>query len=173
MFLLNEDVEENPNQVEQAQPEGNQTNVEDEASYLPSPEQLQAQQMTNDNSNSTDSQKTLKLFDLSRDLFDYAEVLQKNLENIDNDFIAVDVVVYLSQLEDTLSRYKSKLRDFIAEVFYKETYEKNLYTYLTLRYELLSMVKYLRSLLKLDDIPVDDSDNDNTNVMRRQKTSQK
>ena len=55
-----------------------------------------------------------------------------------------------------MSRFKLKLRDFIAEVFSKETYEKNLYTYLVLRHELLSIIKYIRSLLKLETLEVDE-----------------
>ena len=38
----------------------------------------------------------------------------------------------------------------------KETYEKNLYTYLVLRHELLSIIKYIRSLLKLETLEVDE-----------------
>ena len=131
---------------------------EEEAAYMQPQDEISVPPQTNENSNSADGQKTIHLFNLSKDLFDYTEVLEKALENIDNDFIATDVIVYLSQLEDTLARYKDKLRDFIAEVFYKETYEKNLYNYLTLRYELLLMIKYLRSLLRLDVIEDDEKD---------------
>ena len=137
---------------------------EDEMGYMQnSIDQVPATPETNSNENSANSQKVLHLFDLSQKLFDYTKLLEKSLENIDNEFIETDTIVKLSQLNDTIKRYKDKLRDFIAEVFYKETYEKNLYNYLTFRYELLSIIKYLRALLKLDVLDPSEEVNKNNN----------
>jgi len=137
---------------------------EDEMGYMQnSIDQIPTTPESNSNENSANSQKVLHLFDLSQKLFEYTKLLEKSLENIDNEFIETDTIVKLSQLNDTLKRYKDKLRDFIAEVFYKETYEKNLYSYLTFRYELLSIIKYLRALLKLDVLDPSEEVNKNEN----------
>ena len=121
----------------------------------------------NSQANSADALKTMHLFDLSTKLFDYAEIVEKSLKNIDRTKIARGNIDYLSQLFDVMSRFKSKLRDFIAEVFSKETYEKNLYTYLVLRHELLSIIKYMRSLLRLETLELEEDEVDKSTTKNK------
>ena len=124
--------------------------MDDEAN---SPDMMDQQEppAPNSKANSAEAQKMLHLFSLSQKLYDFGVVLEENIENIDLSSIDINVVVELSRLKDKLANFLTKLRDFIAEVFSEETYEKNLYNYLTLRYELLAIVKFLRNILRLEE----------------------
>lgn len=136
----------------------------------------EAPQPPNSQANSADALKIMHLFDLSTTLFDYTEIVERNLKDIDQTKLATETIAYLSQLFGFMTRFKSKVRDFIAEVFPKETYEKNLYTYLVLRHELLSIIKCMRSLLNLetleideDELKVDKSKTQNRTLQRKTK----
>ena len=100
--------------------------------------------------NSINTRKMEALFNNAQKLYELAIILSDSLSIIDYSTIDVEVVAKLSQLNDLMARYKIKLRDFIAKVFIKETFEKNLYIYFSLGNELLAMVKYLRCLLNLE-----------------------
>lgn len=157
-FLLEEDQQiEDQGQAEAAQEEGQEP--QEEADYMDpqqDPEiQNQEPPVPNSQANSADGLKKLHLFNLAKKLYDYTVILEENLKHVDLGSIDINVVVKLSQLQDNLSRFDAKLRDFIAEVFNKETYEKALYIYLSLRYELLSMTTFLRGILKLEEIEED------------------
>jgi hypothetical protein len=93
--------------------------------------------------------KMLHLFDLSQKLSEFGNILGDNLEEIDESLLDIEVVGYIEELKKRLEDYKQKCRDFIVEVFYKETYEKNLYIYLSLKNEILNMTKFVRELLQL------------------------
>lgn len=100
--------------------------------------------------NSINTRKMEAIFNNAKKLYELAIILSDSLSIIDYSTIDVEVVAKLSQLNDLMARYKIKLRDFIAKVFIKETFEKNLYIYFSLGNELLAMVKYLRCLLNLE-----------------------
>ena len=109
----------------------------------------------NSTSNSSEEMKLLHLFDLSQNLIDYANIFEANFDSIDYSRIEKENIEYLEKLKDRFALFKERLQNFIIDVFYKETYEKNLYIYLSLRQELLIMVKYLRQLLKLETLVAD------------------
>lgn len=135
------DVEEYPN------------GIDDEAGYMD--DQSQQSMPANSTSNSSEEMKLLHLFDLSQNLIDYANIFEANFDSIDYSRIEKENIEYLEKLKDRFALFKERLQNFIIDVFYKETYEKNLYIYLSLRQELLIMVKYLRQLLKLETLVVD------------------
>ena len=120
---------------------------ETEADYMADQSQLPMSQ--NSSSLSAETMKILHLFDLAQDLYDYGNILGDNLKEIDKSALDKRVFGHIRQIEQRLEEFQQKTRDFIVEVFYKETYEKNLYIYMSLRHEILTMIKFLRELLRL------------------------
>ena len=132
---------------------------EAEADYMAGPSEPPMPQ--NSSSLSAEAMKMMHLFDLSQDLYEYGKILGDNLTEIDESLLEIDDVALIRQLEERLKEFKKKTRDFIVEVFYKETYEKNLYIYMTLRHELVTMVKFLRTLLSLNTLVIETKDEKN------------
>lgn len=138
----------------------NVNQLEDEAQYMSEPTVDDAATQEMKYSNSTEKMKMLHLFELVQTLLDYAKIFGSNLEIIDMNRIDEKDVTKLKMLKDKFDLYSKKLNNFISEVFVTEPYEKNLYIYLTLRQELLVMTKYLRQLLKLETLIVDEKQKD-------------
>ena len=140
---VNQPVDDEMEQMQQPIDNG----FEAEADYMANPSQPPMSQ--NSSSISAETMKMLHLFDLSQKLYDYGKILGDNLTEIDESLLDIENVGLVRQIETRLEEFQQKTRDFIVEVFYKETYEKNLYIYMSLRHEILTMIKFLRELLKL------------------------
>ena len=138
---------ENPEEAQQEQ------GYEGESDYMA--DTSQQPMANNSSSNSAEAMKTLHLFDLSQKLCDYGNILGDNLKELDRGLLDLETIGYLRQIDTRLEDFQAKTRDFIVEVFYKETYEKNLYIYLSLRHYLLTMVKFLRHILKLNTLNIE------------------
>ncbi len=127
--------------------------IQDDLSYM---EQLPP----NSKENSTEHEKMKSLFICSENLYDYSKLVEQNIKNIDKSTIDRVTVVKLAQLEDKMNLYINKIKDFVAEVFIRETYEKNLYLFYTLRNEFITIIKIIRKLLKLETMEHDDISKD-------------
>ena len=134
-------------------------NYENEADYMANPSQPPMSQ--NSSSLSAETMKMLHLFDLSQELYEFGEILGDNLKEIDESLVDIETVGYIRQVGKRLERFREKARDFIVEVFYRETYEKNLYIYMSLRNEILIMTRFLSEILNLDNLNVEDKESIN------------
>ena len=57
-----------------------------------------------------------------------------------------------------LEELKDKIYNYIINLFEKDKYENILYTYILFRTDLITTIKGIRDLLKLNDVKVDEND---------------
>jgi hypothetical protein len=110
---------------------------------------------SNDASSTTVSdnrQKLVELFDLFKKLLDYSENLAESIESTELELLddkeyskAADVIAKVKDLSE-------KIRNYLLNTFEHDAYEKALYAYIMLRTELLTAIKLLRDILKLNEV---------------------
>lgn len=110
---------------------------------------------SNDASSTTVSdnqRKLVELFDLLENLLNYSKNFSESIKSIDltllneKDYQTVDKVL------DKLNDLSKKLNDYLLNNFEHDAYEKALYAYIIFRTELLTAVKILRDVLKLNEV---------------------
>ena len=120
----------------------------DDASYMSSTSDVTPQAP----SDTYNSKKLARLFDLMQNLSLYAETFKDTLETVElgllDDSDMRDVEKYRTALDDL----STKIKDYLNDVFIGDTYEKALYAYVMFRTELLVAIKQLRKLLKLNEV---------------------
>jgi len=97
------------------------------------------------------NEKSLKLFNLLDDLLTYGNIFNDSLNSVDINLLDFEILkqyrIYATHVVELIK----KIENYIINIFNSETYEKNLYNYILFRTELISIVKELRRVLKLND----------------------
>lgn len=101
---------------------------------------------------STDQQKLVELFELMRNLLNYAESFSDTLENVELNLLDEVDFGKTRMYKETLNGITDKVKVYLEKTFKDESYEKNLYAYIILRTELLTAIKSLREVLKLNEV---------------------
>ena len=127
---------------------GEDENIED-AAYLNPQEQSVPEESI---SLVMETQKAVKLFELVEDLLSYGKAFYDSLKIVDKGLLDeksyVSYLKYSNQVESLIN----KIESYLINIYNSETYERNLYTYILYRTELISIVKELRNILKLQDV---------------------
>lgn len=105
-----------------------------------------------------EAEKLKKLFQLMKDLRVYTATFLESLEFIDYSLLEDDEKVLLKTFISNLSELKDKIYNYIINLFEKDKYENILYTYILFRTDLITTIKGIRDLLKLNDVKVDEND---------------
>lgn len=98
-----------------------------------------------------EKEKFKKLFGLYKDLLDYTDVFIENLKCVNINLLDVKRYQKLGFYIDDLTKLKEKMNSYLINIFNNEKYEKVLYSYILFRTELLTAVKGLRGILKLEN----------------------
>ena len=97
------------------------------------------------------SQKTLRLYELFEKLVDYGVTFIESLESVDVGLLDENrhskFSIYLRNMKELVD----KINNYMTEIFMSDNYERELYTYVLFRTELISNIKGLRDTLKLED----------------------
>jgi hypothetical protein len=127
---------------------GEDQDIED-AAYLNPQEQVVPEESI---SLVMETQKAVKLFELVEDLLSYGKAFYDSLKIVDKGLLDeksyVSYLKYSNQVESLIN----KIESYLINIYNSETYERNLYTYILYRTELISIVKELRNILKLQDV---------------------
>jgi hypothetical protein len=135
---------EQSNQAPQEQPQDE--GQLDDASYL-SPEAAMPPQSMPE---SSEIHKSIRLFDLYDRLLEYIKTFYESIDVIDSNLLDKEHYIELTNKKDKIEKIINKLDYYMKEIFPVEKYEKSLYVYILLRTEVITMIKTLRDLLKLD-----------------------
>jgi len=131
-------------------PDGNEDDGEMLQQNLPEP----PQQL--DSSKTLEKEKFVKLFGFYEDLLNYGKVFSDSLNTIDINLLDADVFSSYQSYNEHVKELVEKIKDYLENVFNNETYEKVLYTYVLYRTEMISIIKNLRKVLKLDQVQSED-----------------
>lgn len=101
---------------------------------------------------SDNSRKLAKLFELMQNLLLYSETFKETLESVELGLLDDAEMKEVERYRLSLENLRTKIEDYLNDVFTGDTYEKALYAYVLFRTELLVAVKQLRSLLKLNEV---------------------
>lgn len=97
-----------------------------------------------------ETEKKIRLFTLFTNLLEYVDEYKDTLIDMDITLLGVERLRKLDDLRGNINSIRDKVENYILKIFNNEKYEKNLYMYVLLRTELLTNLKYLRSLLGLE-----------------------
>lgn len=148
-----------PNEVQMSQesqpenaPEENGENPDglDDAAYLNDPNQDPASF-----TQTKDSKKLVKIFELMQNLLNYSDTLGTTLDNVELGLLDSSDLETANKYRKSLDELKSKVHDYLMDVFEYNNYEKNVYAYVLFRTELLTIVKNIRNSLKLNEVKED------------------
>jgi len=150
------DVNERPNTLEK-QPEDLQK-ISNQEMAVPEEETSDADYLLDSNGlpqmegplEVSEKQKLLKLFSLFKTLLTYGEIFEENLEEINIEMIEEEVIKEIQVYTKEIKSLTEKIREYLENIFVEEKYEKSLYAYILMRTELLTAIKILRDLLKID-----------------------
>lgn len=122
----------------------------DDANYMQQEQGVEqpAEPMPN---SSVNPQKLVRLFNLFKNLMNYSDSFEDCLSSIDIDNIDENNFDLYSNLQKDLVSLVEKVKTYLKFNFSNESYEKNLYSYILFRTELLTIIKQLRIILKLDE----------------------
>jgi len=139
------DQQEEPVQNEPAAPAQEEEQPLDDASYLDPSIANMAPPV-----NEAEKEKLKKLFDLYKDLINYSEVFYESLDLIDTNLLDKDESTQLIEKKLQIDKIKKKLDDYLLGQLATKKYEESLYIYILLRTELVTLIRSLRNMLKLD-----------------------
>lgn len=95
-------------------------------------------------------EKFKKLFELFEDLLNYGTIFSENVKFIDISLLDSDTYKKMRKYSDDIDELVKKINNYLINIFNSETYEKVLYSYILFRTELLTAIKGLRTVLKLN-----------------------
>jgi hypothetical protein len=104
--------------------------------------------------------KAIRLFDLYSKLLDYVKTFHESLDVIDSNLLDKVDHIEMVNKKEKIEKVVEKLDYYMKEIFPVEKYEKSLYVYVLLRTEIITMIKSLRELLKLDQTDEKDKKKD-------------
>lgn len=110
---------------------------------------------SNDASQTTVSdnrQKLVELFGLFRQLLNYSETFSESIEKTTLELLDEKDYYQALQVIKKVKELSEKIRNYLLNTFENDAYEKALYAYVMLRTELLTAVKLLRDILKLNEV---------------------
>ena len=134
-----------PNADPNAMPQGGE-NYGGDADYMqdPPPEEEPASQVD-------ETEKKKKLFNLMNELLVYNKYFLNNVNDLSIDMINDENFYQIGKLKDRLTQVNVKLQKYLLDNFVNSEYNRSLYIYILLRTEVLTLVKLLRNLLKIDE----------------------
>lgn len=122
----------------------------EEQSEITDPAMMQQEVPAPDPNFELDKQKSRKLFTLFEDLLNYGTIFLESAKYIDISLI--DSVKF-----DDYSRYNANIRDltekiksYLQHLFNTQTYDKQIYTYVLYRTEMITNIKGIRAVLELN-----------------------
>ena len=98
-----------------------------------------------------EKQKFVKLFGLFEDLLGYGEAFYEGINAIDVGLLDEEIYKEMKTYANEVNEITEKIKEYLENVFNKEMYEKVLYTYIVFRTELITSIKALRRVLKLNN----------------------
>jgi len=98
-----------------------------------------------------EKQKFVKLFELFEDLLGYGEAFYEGINAIDVGLLDEEIYKEMKTYANEVNEITEKIKEYLENVFNKEMYEKVLYTYIVFRTELITSIKALRRVLKLNN----------------------
>ena len=101
---------------------------------------------------SDNREKLVELFDLMEHLLNYAETFIDTIDSTDIFSLEDTDVLKMERYKNSIVSLSEKIRTYLINVFKNRTYEQNLYVYVMLRSELLTAIKLLRNVLKLNEV---------------------
>lgn len=109
------------------------------------------------------SQKTLKLYELYSDLLNYTILFLDSLGNIDTNLLELETFKLVRKYIDSTKELSDKINNYMINIFSEEEYEKLVYVYILFRTELVTCIKGIRDILKLNNpdekVTIDDKSN--------------
>lgn len=97
------------------------------------------------------SQKLLSVYKLFEKIIDYGVTFIDALESVDTGLLDSErLSIFLKYIRNT-KELIDKANNYMSEIFSKESYEKVLYTYILFRTELITNVKGIRDILRLQE----------------------
>ena len=96
------------------------------------------------------SQKLLKLYELYSDLLNYCTLFLDSLGNIDTNLLEIETFKLVRKYTTSVKELVDKINNYMINIFSEEEYEKLLYVYVLFRTELVTCVKGIRDILKLN-----------------------
>lgn len=134
-----------PNADPNAMPQDGE-NYGGDADYMqdPPPEEGPASQVD-------ETEKKKKLFNLMNELLVYNKYFLNNVNDLSIDMIDDENFYQIGRLKDRLTSVNVKLQKYLLDNFVNNEYNRSLYVYILLRTEVLTSVKLLRNLLKIDE----------------------
>lgn len=139
-FNQNPDPNADPNMMQDGE------NYGGDADYMqdPPPEEGPASQVD-------ETEKKKKLFNLMNELLVYNKYFLNNVNDLSIDMINDENFYQIGKLKDRLTQVNVKLQKYLLDNFVNSEYNRSLYIYILLRTEVLTLVKLLRDLLKIDE----------------------
>jgi len=101
---------------------------------------------------SDNRQKLVELFDLFRNLLDYSEKFAESMESVELELLDDNAYTKAIKVIGKVKDLSEKIRNYLLNTFENDAYEKALYAYIMLRTELLTAIKLLRDILKLNEV---------------------
>ena len=101
-------------------------------------------------------QKLVELFDLFKNLMTYSETFVETLNTVELGLLDAADVNKANAYKKSLEKLEEKIRNYLENTFKSEPYERVLYAYILFRTELLTAIKSLRDVLKLNQEDGDD-----------------
>lgn len=97
-------------------------------------------------------QKSLKLLDYLNDLYDYGSVFIDSLKAVDMNLLEGDRYAKFLEYNKNIEKLVEKINNYIVNLFATDDYERQLYSYVMFRTELVSNIKMLRDVLDLNHL---------------------
>lgn len=97
-----------------------------------------------------EKEKAKKLFNLFKDLENYGKVFNETIECIDISLLDFKVYKLVLDYSRNISELVEKINNYLTHIFNLESYDKELYTYILFRTEMITNIKGLRDILKLN-----------------------
>lgn len=97
-----------------------------------------------------EKEKSKKLYELFEDLLQYGDVFVENIRFVNSGLLDLEKFEKMNYYVNDVKNLLKKIHDYLINIFNKEKYEKNLYTYILFRTELITAIKGLRDILKLE-----------------------
>ena len=114
------------------------------------PMMMQQEPPPEDPSETLQRQRMKKLYGFFNDLFTYTDSFIESLKFIDINLLDEDYFKKVLRYSNAIKELHEKINDYMINIFEGETYEKNLYAYVLFRSEMVSEIKVLRDILKLN-----------------------
>ena len=91
-----------------------------------------------------------KLFELFEDLLNYGDVFVENIRFVNLGLLDLYKFEKVTKYIENVKKLLEKINDYLVNIFNTEKYDKNLYVYILFRTELITSIKGLRDILKLE-----------------------